>query len=353
MSNSHKINFNFELLLKKGSVPTPAQLKFWNPNTNKSNLGSPPLKYMADALVGLSFFRMNPFLRSPLFNPQTQFQFQEEAFKALDPHYEIYQKYQAKKLELTQYVPKIEKNIIENFEKKFSAILASAQQPWGMEFKDLFTLIDLISELESDSKTLLLYSYNFEFSKNFNQQLQSLYSLLFHVRCLAAVDYNAHTTDPTFEAIKVDSISDYLPKPEYVVNDALLYWNFTKLSHPWTHGKNHDVRIAKLFVKPFENIFNQYSHNACQLIISMPASYWNSLNQTKMEEQLYSLQMSWLLGTDAGLLFKIREELFGLKDGYSQLFWPELQESPEQKPVHLQLSCELKEQDLFSDNKAA
>ena len=54
------------------------------------------------------------------------------------------------------------------------------------------------------------------------------------------------------------------------------------------------------------------------------------------------VQMDWLLGSASGLLFKIREELYGLKEGYDRIFWPHaktLQDRSSLKPsVHFILS---------------
>ena len=65
--------------------------------------------------------------------------------------------------------------------------------------------------------------------------------------------------------------------------------------------------------------------------------------------------MDWLLGTDAGLLFRIREELYGLKEGYEKIFWPDLTDKPTQNQSHLSVSCELDVDTLYPrpETKAA
>ena len=96
-----------------------------------------------------------------------------------------------------------------------------------------------------------------------------------------------------------------------------------------------------------EKSFKAYSHNGYCLIESLPKSFLKSLPTAELEESLYIAQMDWLLGTDAGLLFRIREELFGLKEGYDKVFWPDLADKPVQKQTHLSVSCELDVNSLY------
>ena len=92
--------------------------------------------------------------------------------------------------------------------------------------------------------------------------------------------------------------------------------------------------------------FKSYSHNGFCLIESLPKSFIQSLHQEELEESLYIAQMDWLLGTDAGLLFRIREELFGLREGYQKIFWPDAEGRPEQYQTSLEVSCHLTANDI-------
>jgi hypothetical protein len=177
--------------------------------------------------------------------------------------------------------------------------------------------------------------------------------MLFHLRSVVAVDWNAHVDDPSHEAVHVDSITDYIPKAEYVVNDAIMYWQFLKLSHPFVAGKNSDVKVEKLFVEPMRKAFMTSMHNACYLIDHLPKSFIERMGPGELEEALYLVQMDWLLGSEAGLLFRIREELYGLQNGYEKIFWHELEGHSKKKAFNLSLCFELKESDLRSGKSAA
>ena len=117
--------------------------------------------------------------------------------------------------------------------------------------------------------------------------------------------------------------------------------------------KDRDVRIEKLFVDPLLKAFNQYNHNACCLVDQLPKSFLNSLPHSELEEALHHVQMDWLLGSEAGLLFKIREELFGATEGYDKIFWPELSTSKSKQATSLNICFTLSHKDLAREYAAA
>lgn len=348
-----KIHLGYEVIVENGPVAKPVALEFWkNPTENKKWTHTTPFKYMADALVGLSLIKLNDYLKSPLYCPQLNYNFCTEAWRALDPHYELYQRSTARVTSLKEHAPKCDPHLVKALENSLDEILTHAQKPWGVDLKELYAIIDAISHFETKSDTHLVYHFGLNFSKGLNEKLHLLFSMLFHLRSLIALDYNSHTQDATFEAVKVDAISDYLPKPDYVVHDALLYLNFKRLSQPFTAHKD-DFRVDKLFVSPMQKAFQQYTHNAYFLIEQLPKHFLNSLSHTELEEALYIVQTDWLLGSEAGTLFKIREELFGLEHGYEKIFWPDLHKKPSIKPGNLSICCELDENDVFGDFHAA
>lgn len=345
-----KIKLGYEISMEKGSFK-PLQVHFWKDESQfKQVKTGEPLKYFSDAIVGLSLVRLNQFIKSPLQAPHVDYSFACEAWKALEPSFELYGRSQDRLGELKENVTAPPPALTGEFEKKFSAALQAAQQPWGMDLKALRPLLHAIQDLEDAMKSPLLFNFGLSFSKGFTEQLHLLYSFLFHLRSVVAVDYNAHVEDPSHEAVKVDAITDYLPKTEYIVNDALLYWNFKKLAHPFTQGS--DSQIGKLMIQPLEKVFQKFSHNACCLVEQLPARYLSNMKPAEMEDALYLVQMDWLLGSEAGLLFKIREELFGLQTGYEKLFWNEVEPKAPTKAVNLCVSCELKDAHV-SANQAA
>ncbi|MEI7973227.1 MAG: hypothetical protein WCH11_02545 [Bdellovibrio sp.] len=68
---------------------------------------------------------------------------------------------------------------------------------------------------------------------------------------------------------------------------------------------------------------------------------------------MYLVQMDWLFGTEAGLLYRIREELYGLRDGYHQIFYRELEESQSQEAHALSANFQIRSSDLFPTPIAA
>lgn len=349
---SEKIQLGYEVNVETGPIAKPVSLEFWkNPTDHEKWTQTTPFKYMADALVGLSLVKLNDYIKSPLMSPHMSYGFCQEAWRALDPHYELYHRSTARVQALQQHAPRIDAKLVEKMERSLDEIITHAQKPWGIDFKELFAVNEVLSYFEDKSDTRMIYNFGFTLSKTFNEKLHALFSCLFHLRALMALDYNAHIQDATFEALKVDTISDYLHKPDYVVNDALLYMNFKRLSHPFA-AKREDTRVDKLLVSPIQKAFEQYTHNAYFLVEQLPKNFLASLSHSELEEALYMVQTDWLLGSEAGLLFKIREELFGLEYGYDKIFWPDLHRRPSFKAANLSICCEVTDSDLFNSRVA-
>lgn len=352
MSRSFK--FGFDVVMEKGSLPRPVAVKPWATKEKIEQAGpQKPFKYMADALCGLALMRMNPHLKCPVSKPGVNAEFCEKAWTNLDPHWELWQRSRNRVESLYKEVNKVDEKTCAAFEADLMEIYNHAMKPEGVDLRDLWKLIDCVSVLETRKNSPLLYNFGLKFTPQFTSALHSLYSFLFHLRSLVAVDLNAHVDDPSHEAVRVDSITDYLPKAEYVVNDALIYWQFEKLAKPFTAGRSSDVKFEKLFVEPLRRAFHTSSHNACHLIEHLPKNFLERLSLDGLDEALYHVQMDWLLGSEAGLLFRIREELFGLQNGYNKIFWHEYNGAAAKKSYSLGLCFELKESDLHSGHKAA
>lgn len=346
MARNSSFKFGFDIVMEKGACPRPVAIRAWDSPEKFRSSAQAPFKYMADALCGLSLVRLNPNLSCPVQNKKNDHSFCDQAWNQLDPHLELWKRSQDRVQALSRDVAKVDPKTCADFEKYFDETLTAAMKADGVDLKSLWGLVDTINYLESKKNAPLIYNFGLKFSPAFTQKLHSLYSLLFHLRSVVAVDWNAHVDDPSHEAVKVDSITDYIPKAEYVVQDALLYWNFQKLSHPFVAGRNSDVKVEKLLVEPMKKAFMQSSHNACHLIDHLPKSFLGKIGPADVEETLYMVQMDWLLGSDAGLLFRIREELYGLQNGYDRIFWHDLQGAAPKKAFHLSLCFELSEKDF-------
>lgn len=345
-----KIQFGFNLITESGPLPKPIAITVAEKKPDSKY--SKPLKYMADALAGLSLIRLNTNLQCPITNDLSA-NLCTEAWNQLDPHHALYHKSQNRVQSLKSKVSPVDPNLINKFEKSFLQTLENSCKSDGLDLKDLWPLLDAITFLENKISSPLLFNFGLNFSKSFVEKCHALYSLLFHLRTLIATDYNGHqVADTSHEALKVDSITDYLPRSEYIVNDAMLYYLFKKSAQNFLNGKNSDVKVEKLLIDPMNKYFEQFTHDAVYLVDQLPKEFLEKFRPPDLEEALYLVQMDWLLGSDAGLLFRLREELFGLANGYEKIFWHEKDGRRLQKPVSLSILFELSESD-WTQVKAA
>lgn len=351
---NNNLQMAIEIKTNSGAILKPHEIHFWdfsdknNPKHLHNLHPNSPFKFFTDAILGLCYHKMTDY--KSLTTEQKNFS--EKAYRSLDPYTELFHKSapRIKSLRSRNLNQKIQ---FENFEKKMTEIWSESFGKNTISFAKMAAALDCISDLESQVSAPLIYNFSVQFSESFTEKLICFYSLLFHLRSVIAVDHNAHIEDSSYESVKCDSISDYLPKADYTVNDALLYWQFKKLSVPFTAHKDKDTRLEKLFIEPLNRHFKQYSHNACNLIDQLPPSFLNSLNQTALEEALHHVQMDWLLGSESGLLFKMREELFGVLEGYDKIFWTESASTKIKKASSLNLCFTLSEKDLFKNQSAA
>ncbi|WP_413581907.1 hypothetical protein [Bdellovibrio sp. HCB288] len=350
----HKgLRLGFDVSMAKGATLKPVKVHFWNDEAGFQKFKPhAPFKYMSDALVGLSLVKLNSYIKSPLATKNMDYPFAMDAWNTLDPHVEIYGRSQGRVRSLQSQLPVLDPKLCALFEEHFNETFEVAMTPQGVDLTALGPLLETFSWFENKMEAPLLYNFGLNFSKPFMDKLHTLYSFLYNLRSLVAIDHNAHVQDASHEAVKVDAVTDYLPRVEYVVNDALLYWNFKRFSEPFTGRGAPDPRVEKLFAHPMEKAFQKYSHNACHLVNNLPKSFITSMNPVELEEAFYLVQIDWLLGSPAGLLFKIREEIFALQNGYEKIFWKDVEPKHHNKPVALHLSCEVTEE-LVHGVKAA
>lgn len=342
------LNLRYDLTLESGPVLRPSFFKVWSHDSHPRDVPATlPLKYRADLLLGCSYLALQTN------HPSTNAKENAELWRHTEPHLAFFNESQQRIQAMVRHVDPAPKNLISDFETKFNSGLRKALKPEGFDLRELVGLIDCIHALESEIRTPILYNFSCRFSEETMKNMQMLEAFLFHLRNLVAIDFNNQIDDPSHEALKVDSVTDYLPKGDYVVSDAVLYWQIKKLTHPFVAGKQSDVRIEKLLVQPIESAFKKFAHNACHLIDHLPSSFLKAVNAVDLEDTLYLIQMDWLLGSGTGLLFKIREELFGLQNGYEKIFWPELENRPPVKAAQLSLNLNYTMQEILGHKKSA
>ncbi|MES3038255.1 MAG: hypothetical protein V4736_10145 [Bdellovibrionota bacterium] len=345
--SSKNLRLGFDVEMNKTSKAMPLYFKPWT--TAKSFRVTPtsPLPYMSDALTSLSFYKVIHWLY-PEFTAETAPKDTCVRFwNELEPGPSLFENCRERIDSLRKTLPQAHVDTVKKFEGVFVGAFKAAFTPEGVDLKVLSDALNAIQYFEEEMRKPLVYNFQFSFSPEIRNLLQAVESFLFNLRSLIAADLNAHVRDTSHEGFKVDPVSDYLPKADYVVSDALLYFQFKKLTTPFVMGQKTDVRIEKLLVEPLNKAFFQYTQNACYLVNALPPEFLEQLGPGEAEEALYHIQMDWLLGTDSGLLFKIREELYGLENGYDRVFWPELRDKSYLKPAHLHISVELSESDVF------
>ena len=344
---NNSIQLAIEIKTTSGSVLKPNELHFWElnhkntPKHLKNTQPHSPFKFYTDAIIAVCFHKMTDYKHlSP-----NQADFVHHAYNTFDHYTELFNK-SSPRVKSLGTTTVHQKKQYEAFEKKVTAVWNSAFTANSVSFNKLSEVLNHVADFETQIASPLIYNFGVHFSPEFTEKLICFYSMLFHLRSVVAVDHNAHVEDSSHETVKCDSISDYLPKSDYTVNDALLYWHFKKLSA----GVNAD--IDKKLVTPMHHYFLQYSHNACNLIDQLPVHFLDSLKDVDLEEALHHVQMDWLLGSASGLLFKIREELFGVLEGYDKIFWPESGHGKNKKSSTLSLTFELTEKDIHQQKVA-
>lgn len=334
-SNSEKLWFGYDVVSEVGRFPRPQRIEFWKNKDFESLSPENPFHYKSDALLGLSLYLLHPNWKTNHL-PAQKTNLSNDLWKALEPHHELYLRAQPRVQALRGLMKHNHKEACEQFSRSLSEVLMTAQTPTGLDLEALHPITELADTLEAKTGRPLLYDFSLQFTPEVRQQMHWLHSMAFHLRTMIAMDHNAYIQDATHEALRVDSITDYIARGEYVSNDALLYWNFKKLK-----SELPPEAAAKL-----EDAFLTYSHNGAYLIESLPKSFLSGLRTEELEGSLYLVQMDWLLGTDAGLLFRLREEIYGLIEGYDKIFWTdELNLSP-RHAERLSVQCQITEATL-------
>ncbi len=343
-AGNDQVWFGYDIQTEKGCILKPQRIQFWPSEKFNGQTPQEPFHYHSDALVGLSLVHLNQFLKNPFQNPKMNFPFCHEAWQALEPHHELYQRSQVRVNALRAHLKQPPSHLVEYFERNFTDTLESSLHQWGINLEYLCHVVETIDYLETKIEQPILYNFNLQLSRPTLEKLHYLHSLLFNLRSLIALDYNNHCNDAAHEACKVDSITDYINKAEYVANDALLYFSFLKQSE----------QIKRPALQALEKAFKSYSHNGFCLIQSLPPSFLNSLRREELDESLYIVQMDWLLGTDAGLLFRIREELYGVLEGYHKVFWQDAQAKLKQHHQQgLSVNCQITLETLYPSHSVA
>ncbi len=351
--------FAYTIQSAQGIFLKPHKIEVWDGSkeTALQHEFRKPLHYLDDALLGLGIYLFSSYLKSPLFRstdiPYTDYL---ATWKKLNPIYSLYFRFQPRAKALRQY-----QNTPQGLDR-FLASLRSGMQatakPWGIDLEEMRQCLDAFAMLEEDLKVPLLFNFDIDFSPQVVEELHVLYGMLFHLRALIGIDHNRHPDVAVHEGCTVDPFGDYLPKAEFIVNDAMIYHQFQKLNKSLpttsnTHFERADMSSVKAWLSPLQASFQQYAHNACQLVDNLPEEFLKALKPQELEEALYLIQMDWLFGTPAGLLFRIREELYALDEGYEKVFWRDFEGHHLRPSQPLRIATSLTDEDIRRHSVAA
>ncbi len=357
MKNSFQ--FNYAIHTNPGVLLSPSRIEIFSEDKtrNKSDFQK-PYRYLDDALLGFGIHLFNNYFRSPLYKGSTgSYAMNLETWKKLNPLYNLYNRYQQRTKALRQNHPKNSLSL-DRFIISLRDGMKGASQPWGIDLDALKGCLSSFSLLEEELRVPLLFNFEMDFPSQVIDEMQVLYALLFHLRAIIAMDHNKIPDVAVHEGCTVDPFSDYLPKAEFIVNDAMIYFQFQKLQRKFpikasTHFDTPELNSLKAWLSPLQASFHQYAHNACQLIDNLPEEFLKALKPSELEDALYLIQMDWLLGSPAGLLFRIREELFALEEGYEKVFWRDLEGHQTRPSQIIQISTLLTEDDIKQHSVAA
>lgn len=302
-----------------------------------------PFAYLTDALTGLSGAKLILHAEEN-FKKFPQSPGVVKAWQQLEVSFEMYRRSQVKIKGYLKNESKLSpqtKVLIEDLRR----VLTESTKNNTIKIKTLEDLIEVISQFEQKLNSPLVYNFDVHLPEETTEILLTLYSFLFNLRALIALDYNSQTKDSTFEALRVDSVSDYLADASFVANDTILYHSMMNLT------KKHKVPTE--FTKSMQERFQAWTHNGAILYHSLPESVFKTKDPEELIETLHGLQMDWLLGTPSGVLFRLREELYASKEGFHRIFWPEATPRSSNRHGKLEVACDMGPSEIAGFKKSA
>lgn len=332
-NNFNALSINFKLY--PSGVPhlllNPKEIEVKiTPSQYEANKSRTPFPYFTDALVGLAANKLLSLSQSNSISTPND-ALCALLWEKLEPLHSIYQRSHERLKPLLK-----EQSLINKFEKQFEhnfkTIIQEATKENKINIQHLTEINNAIFFLENKLDKPLLFNRDIQFSHSAMNMLHTLYSFLYNLRSLIAMDHNSHIREVSFEGLKLDPITDYLPYANYCVNDALLYFHWQSLSSHKPHPDSN-------FTESMEQAFRNFTHNGYYLVKSLPKEFFELKKSEQVEDALNRFQMDWVLGSAGGLLFRVREELYAIKEGYEKIFWTDLHEKSIEPHAILESQC--------------
>jgi len=316
--------FEFEISAKSDVIAIPQKLSFRSGTMFSQNREpSLPLKYFSDILTGgiLGYFC----------GPKTEKSEFLTFIEQWDPHIEMHNRSYYRLNQMSALIKARPQCIhSDQLNRVYDTLIESDKgEYWDLE--KLFDLIDWIDHIEGQFQSPLLFNFQLVVDDPRIKDLHYLTLLLFHLRSLVILDYNQSVEDLAFESIRVDSVSDYLPKLESVTQDGMVFWHFQRM-----HSQ-----MPTLVAQKMREQISKYISMGVTLIESLKSAQIQNLSEQDLFNYLNLIQIDWLYGTHSGILFRLREELEALRQGYHKVFYLEASPNLIQKANYWKFYCDL------------
>ncbi|MCS6837415.1 MAG: hypothetical protein NZ480_01090 [Bdellovibrionaceae bacterium] len=226
-----------------------------------------------------------------------------------DPQYLLFEKHKSALMRWQQNhrlqsVPaKYEKDILE--------ILSQSISQAQFDFEKLYPLLNCFDEIEK--KIGLPFLFNVEIKCENSALLNAVHALanfLFYLRVQIAQTFNQEIRGNSFEVLKIDPVLDYLPMFHSLPAEARVFSSFKRFESQLPTLVSHKLRDEFLKELPM----------SVTLIFSVERA-WKKNTIIWESDVLQEFQLSWLYGAYSGILFRLREELVGIKNGYQNTFY--------------------------------
>ena len=231
----------------------------------------------------------------------------------------------------------------------FRHLVSASIQDGNIDLKRLTPLIDDIGNLEETVEDGLLFNFGIRLSSDLREHLNSLCSLLFGIRrnivglhnCAVAFEPERWVQNRRFDDyLRPGTLSDIV---QFAIVCGRAKGRFFEFQNTLGDSVYNHFTLAD---EADREHFKQMALDQCLMpqlsaFYTMPASgkgadlsvVLDRIGFEYSDEEVYSkaldVALLWLYETDGSLLFRLKAELEGIRDGYAERFYPELCGEPD------------------------
>lgn len=214
---------------------------------------------------------------------------------------------------------------------------------------DLTKLVALRTDIQNFYEALdapPYFNFGIRFASDVRANLNSIYSLLLSTRLLVACRHNAKvpnqptrmvTPNPAAELVELFDVQGDLRAAAALSQCADMYSSlqsaiFGSVSDRFTFSGREDIDhfsdvLSKKLAEPLDKIFETTFPGGVAIYNALPKDVFEG-SLEEVQERLIEVADIWATGTDSALLMRAEIELNALENGYENVFWPHLAESP-------------------------